>query len=267
MIDYHLHAEYSDDSKARLLDYAVAAKRERFRAIAITDHLDFPPESPGYSPQEQQSILEQARAAAPKTYIALGAEFTWRPGLAEQIKLWQELLEFDYTIGSVHYLDEVNTEISSHRAEDFFASTSVEEAYGRYFDMLLRTAESGLFNTLGHLDICKRYGVQYYGAFDPRRWEVELRRVFRACQRTDTGLELNLSGLRQHPQESYPALATLKMARQEGLRLITVGSDSHRVEQFSASLIQQGFRLLKEAGFEQVFYWQKGKPIGVPLTS
>jgi histidinol-phosphatase (PHP family) len=265
MIDYHLHAEYSSDSKASLLDYAVLANRERFRAIAITDHLDFSPESPDYSRREHLRLLTQARAAAPKTYIALGAEFTWRPKLAGQIRAWQELLNFDYTIGSVHYLDEVNTEVSSHKAEDFFAKTSVEEAYGRYFEMLLRTAESGLFHTIGHLDICKRYGVRHYGVFDPRRWETELRWVIRACLRTNTGLELNLSGLRQYPKEPYPALATLKMAKQEGLRLITLGSDSHGAEHFSASLIQEGLRLLKEAGFEQVFYWRAGLPIGLPL--
>jgi len=266
MIDYHLHAEYSDDSKASLLDYAALANREQFRAIAITDHLDFSPDSPDYSRQRHLETVEQARKAAPETYIALGAEFTWRPGLVEQIRTWQELLAFDYTIGSVHYLDEVNTVVSSHRSEEFFAQTSMAEAYGRYFEMLLRTAESGLFNTIGHLDICKRYGVLHYGAFDPRRWETELHQVFQACLDTNTGLELNLSGLRQYPQEPYPALETLKMARQEGLRLITVGSDSHRAEQFSASLIQDGFRLLREAGFEQVFYWKEGKPIGVALV-
>jgi len=266
MIDYHLHAEYSNDSKASLLDYAALANRERFRAIAITDHLDFSPESSGYSRQEHLSILEQARKTAPETYIALGAEFTWRPKLVEQIRAWQELLEFDYTIGSVHYLDEVNTVVSSRQVGDFFARTPVEEAYGRYFEMLLRTAESGLFHTIGHLDICKRYGVQHYGAFDPRRWETEIRRVFRACLNTNTGLELNLSGLRQYPKEPYPALETLKMARQEGLRLITVGSDSHGTRDFSASLIQEGFRLLKEASFEQVFYWREGEPISLPLA-
>ena len=268
MIDCHFHTDLSKDGRAALADYARLARRHRYLAIIPTEHLDLDPEDNSYGfydSDKHLAAVARARALAPETFVGLGVEFTYQKSREGEIADWCERLPFDLTVGSVHYLDDIGVTISAERkARRYFEKKSAEEAYGRYFEILLQTATSGLFDVLGHPDICKRYGVFFYGPFEARRWETELRDVFRACADTGTGIELNVAGWRQAPGEPYPGYQTLVMARQEGIRLVTVGSDAHDLSRFGPEVIKRGLELLKEAGFDRVYYWRERKP--VPLS-
>ncbi|MCK4593057.1 hypothetical protein KAU45_01055 [bacterium] len=268
MIDCHFHTDLSKDGRAALADYARLARRHRYLAIIPTEHLDLDPEDNSYGfydSDKHLAAVARARALAPETFVGLGVEFTYQKSREGEIADWCERLPFDLAVGSVHHLDDIGVTISAERkARRYFEKKSAEEAYGRYFEILLQTAASGLFDVLGHPDICKRYGVLFYGPFEARRWETELRDVFRACADTGTGIELNVAGWRQAPGEPYPGYQTLVMARQEGIRLVTIGSDAHDLSRFGPELIKRGLELLKEAGFDRVYYWRERKP--VPLS-
>ena len=75
-------------------------------------------------------------------------------------------------------------------------------------------------------------------------------------------LELNTSGASSGtflPDEYY-----LKMYREMGGKLITVGTDSHVAENVTQGFLE-GINLLKKVGFTEYFYYEKRKPIAVRL--
>lgn len=270
LIDTHLHSKLSADSSTDLEVYAGLAARHGYLALESTEHLDLDPRDFSfgyYDPAAHRQAVAAARQAAPETFIGLGAEFTYSPVREDETADWLERVPFDYALGSVHLLDDIGAAVSSRRgALEFFRDNPIEEAYGRYFAYLYRAAQSGLYQALGHVDICKRYGVLLYGAFQTRRWESELRAVFRACTLTNTGIELNVSGWGQAPAEPYPNLEALELAREEGLELVTVATDAHSTKNFGPLPIRRGLEYLQAAGFQRVYYWRERAAVPVEIN-
>jgi histidinol-phosphatase (PHP family) len=270
VLDCHLHSDLSRDSKVPLAEYARLAHRHRYAALVTAEHLDLDPGDNSYGfydPDRHLAAVAGARALAPETFVGLGVELSYQRERKDEIAAARDRLPYDMTIGSVHYLDDIGATITSReKARLYFEKTPVEEAYGSYFEILLQTAGSGLFDVLGHADICKRYGVLYYGPFEARCWEAELRAVFRACADTGTGLELNVAGWGQAPGEPYPGPEALALARQEGVRRVTVGSDAHDLARFGPAQIRRGLELLRETGFERVCYWREREPVELSIA-
>lgn len=270
MLDCHLHSDISKDSEVPLAEYARLARRHRYAALVTAEHLDLDPGDYSYGfydPARHLAAVAEARPLAPGTFVGLGAELSYQRSREVEIAAACARLPYDTVIGSVHYLDDIGATISAReKARRYFEKTPVEEAYGSYFEILLQAAASGIFDVLGHADICKRYGVLYYGAFESRRWEKELRAVFRACADTGTGVELNVAGWGQAPGEPYPGAEGLVLAREEGVRLVTVGSDAHDLARFGPAQIRRGLELLRETGFEKVCYWREREPVALAIS-
>jgi len=74
------------------------------------------------------------------------------------------------------------------------------------------------------------------------------------------GIELNVSGL-DKPEQNYrahPDLPLLKLYRDCGGGIITVGSDAHKAARVGAN-VQAGYALLRKAGFSHVSRFVGGK--------
>jgi histidinol-phosphatase (PHP family) len=269
VLDCHLHSDLSRDSKVPLAEYARLAHRHRYAALVTAEHLDLDPGDYSYGfydPERHLSAVAEARPLAPETFVGLGVELSYQRSRETELAASLDRLPYDMVIGSVHYLDDIGATISAReKARAFFEKTPVEEAYGSYFEILLAAAASGLCDVLGHADICKRYGVLFYGPFEARRWETELRAVFRACADTGTGVELNVAGWGQAPGEPYPGPEALVMARAEGVERVTVGSDAHDLARFGPAQIRRGLELLAEVGYERVCYWREREPVELAI--
>ena len=72
--------------------------------------------------------------------------------------------------------------------------------------------------------------------------------VLAALVESGTALEVNASGLRQLPRETYPAPAIVARYRELGGRHVTLGSDAHRTEWFAFGLAR-AYRAALGAGF------------------
>ena len=150
-------------------------------------------------------------------------------------------------LGATHYVDGVILE--DH--ECYFPGKSADEAYTPYFDNALATVETGWFDTLAHLDLCKRYGVRYFGRLDWAPYRERIEQILSAVIARDMAIEINTSGLRQSPEDTYPCRTILELYFSLGGRLITVGSDSHKVPDVGAG-IDTALQLAREVGFDSV---------------
>jgi histidinol-phosphatase (PHP family) len=90
-----------------------------------------------------------------------------------------------------------------------------------YFDLLARAAETGLFDTIGHPDLIKKFNLL------PREgWDEDFAEVAPRIARSGAAVEVNTSGLRKPAGEIYPSPGILRAAARAGLA-VTLGSDAH----------------------------------------
>ncbi len=170
--------------------------------------------------------------------------------------------EFDYVLGASHYVDGVILE--DH--EVYFPGKTAEEAYAPFFDNTLETVETGWFDTIAHLDLCKRYGVHYLGPFDWEPFRDRIERILRGVIERDMAVEINTSGLRQLPGETYPCRGILEFYYALGGRAITVGSDAHYVGDVGRG-IPRALEMARDIGFEHVRVFKGRDSVSLPISA
>lgn len=272
MLDYHLHSTCSVDGISTIAQYCRCAAEQKFIEIGFCEHADFDPRDRGCGFFDytffRRQIEAQRERYGDSLAIRAAVEVTYQASLEKEIRAFLEGKELDYVVGSVHLVeDEQGWAIVSEegRCERYFTGRSVHEAYQPYLGEMRRAVESDLFDLIGHLDLAKRYGVRYYGPFAPSLFAAEVREILKLAVERGVGLEINTSGLRQAPQETYPGLEVLKRYRELGGRILTVGSDAHTVEELGKG-IAQALDLAREAGFETITLFEKREPRQLRIT-
>jgi len=268
-LDAHLHTDLSPDSDVPIDDFAASAAQRGIAEIAITDHVDFEPGAPAHAyttfDQRERVVREAAEGWADRgVAIRFGVEITYEPGREDEIRDHLSRHTYDFVIGSVHIGP--YSPYGTDRVGAWVAGRSIAEVVEPYFGEVMRAARSGLFDTLGHLDFVKRYvhpritGADF--AAEPELYEAPLR----ALVDTGTGLEVNTSGLRQGPAETYPAPWVVARFRELGGRAVTTGSDAHLAESFAFGLAA-GYAAAERAGFSEVAFRRGGARVWVPIPT
>ncbi len=259
-LDAHLHTDQSPDADVPIDAHAAAAVARGIREIAITDHLDFDPSAPafafaGYAARERCVRDAAERWADRGVTVRFGVEITYQSRYEDAIRDHLRTHAYDYAIGSVHVMRD--DPYTAERVAAWAAGRSLAEVVAPYFAEVLGAIRSGLFDTLGHLDMVKRYLAPHVTpaelAAAPELYEP----LLRALVETGTSLEVNTSGLRQSPGETYPAAWAVARYRELGGACVTVGSDAHLESSFAFGL-GRGYDVAAGAGFETVAFRRAG---------
>ena len=266
-LDAHLHTVHSPDADAQLEAYCALAVARGIAEIAITDHVDFDPTMPAYGFATFADRERDVRGAAERwagrgLAVRFGVEVTYERRYEDEIRGWLRRHPHDFVIGSVHI--SARSPYKAGRVARFVAGRSLPEIVEPYFDEVAAAARSGLFDTLGHLDFVKRYLVPHvlpadFGAA-PELYEP----ILRALVDGGTALEVNASGLRQLPRETYPSAAIVARYRELGGRAVTVGSDAHRADWFGYGL-RQAYRQAASSGFDALAFRRGADRVLVPM--
>ncbi len=253
-IDAHLHTDLSPDSDVPIDVYCAEAVARGIAEIVITDHLDFDPRAPAFAFTDFATRERSVRGAAERwadrgLAVRLGIEITYESHREAEIRDYLARYPYDFAIGSVHVM--ADSPYTGRRVAAWVAGKSFGEIVAPYFGEVVAAARSGLFDTLGHLDVVKRYVAGHVPpsafAAAPEVYEP----VLRALVASGTGLEINSSGLRKAPRETYPAAWAVRRFRELGGELVTTGSDAHRADQFAHGLAH-ACDLAARAGFEEL---------------
>ena len=266
-LDTHLHTIHSPDANAMLDAYCALALERGIPELAITDHVDFDPTMPAYGFVSFEDRERAVRGAAERwadrgLAIRFGVEITYERAYEDDIRGWLQRHPHDFVIGSVHI-----SAVSPYKASNvagFVADRPLPEVVAPYFDEVIGAARSGLFDTIGHMDFVKRYLVPHVMPADlaaaPELYEPALH----AMIESGTALEVNASGLRQLPRETYPSAAIVARYRELGGRHVTIGSDAHRTEWFAYGLAE-AYRHATRAGFDALTFRRGAERIHVPM--
>lgn len=258
LVDYHLHSTYSADGISSIDAFCQRALELGFVEIGFCEHADFDPRDPyydyfDYAAFRRQIEVQRERYGHSLT-VQAAVEVTYQASREEEIALFLADKRLDYVVGSVHLVeDEGDWAMISEAGYcgRYFAQRTMQAAYRPYFDELRQAVASGLFDLIGHFDLVKRYGVGYYGLFDPAVFAGEIHDILKLMVEKGVGLEINTSGLCQAPQETYPGLAILKCYRRLGGEILTVGSDAHSAADLGRG-IAQAVALARQAGFRAI---------------
>jgi len=268
-LDAHLHTNLSPDSDVAIDVFAAAALERGIAELAITDHVDFEPGAPAYAYAtfaDRERIVRQAaeRWGPQGVAIRFGAELTYDRSWEADIRDHLARHAYDFTIGSVH--DRVDSPYSPGNVPRWIEGRSLREIVAPSFDEVEAAARSGLFDTLGHLDVVKRYLHPYVPASAfadaPDLYEP----ILQALVDSGTALEINTSGLRHPVGETYPSAAVVNRFRAMGGRAVTVGSDAHRATQFGWALAD-GYQYAIDAGFEAITFRRGETRVQVPIRN
>jgi histidinol-phosphatase (PHP family) len=253
-VDAHLHTDLSPDSSVPLDAYCRLAVERGIPELAITDHLDFDPAEPAFAYVDFSTRERIVREAAERwadhgLAIRLGVEITYESGREDDIRDYLARHPYDFAIGSIHVGR--RSPYSASRVAAWIAGRSFAEVVAPYFAEVAAAARSGLFDTIGHLDYVKKYLAAHLSpaafAAAPEAYEIALA----ALVESGTGLEVNSSGLRQAPGETYPAPWVVARYRALGGRVLTAGSDAHQAQWFAYGLAH-AYSIANEAGFSEV---------------
>jgi histidinol-phosphatase (PHP family) len=245
--DYHLHTPLCRHAKGEPTELAAQAARLGLREIGFSDHNPMPRDDfddwrmtvadlDGYVAK-----VEQARRDHPKLVIKVGLEADYIPGYEDWIRELAARHPWDYLIGSVHYIS-ASWAIDSPRQLSEWKQNDPFKVWTAYFERLTRAAESGLFDIIGHADLCKKFC--YYPKEDCTPLYT---RFLEAASRHGVAMELNTAGLRKDCKEVYPSPRIVQLAAQRGVR-ITFGSDAHSVEEVGMNLAE-ALQMARDAGY------------------
>ncbi|HWK81931.1 MAG TPA: histidinol-phosphatase [Thermomicrobiales bacterium] len=265
MFDYHVHTTRSVDCHTPIEASCEAAIDRGVTEIAFTDHVDFEPADEGYGFYDYAGFMDDiARVRerfGDRLAILAGAEIDFNTGTASQVAAFRGSHDFDFVIGSVHFGE--NGEIIFPR---YFAGRTLDDVFLPYYENIQAAAESGLFDTIGHLDLPQRYAPPEVGSYEPLRYEAQVRPIFQAIIDRGISFEINTSGLRQAPKSTMPGIDLVRVFAAMGGQTVTIGSDSH-----VASTIGAGFdtaiAMLREAGVPTVSSFREGVRSLVPLET
>ncbi|MEL7565968.1 MAG: histidinol-phosphatase HisJ family protein [Dehalobacterium sp.] len=264
MYDYHLHSTYSQDGHLTINEICEIQIKNGFKEIAITDHVDY------NFAGNRDFVLDYENyskdiARAKETYrgvlkIIKGVEIGLQPDTIQQNINFVTNHQFDFVIGSVHFVDGSNLFNG-----DFCHNRKREDAYREYLQFLEDAIKDfPYFNVLGHLD-----GVRRYPEFEDRLISTEefpelIDRILVQLINTRRGIEVNSSGFRFQVDDTLPSLNIVKRFRELGGEIITAGSDAHKENACGAN-ISEAFRTIKAGGFDYLCLFRDGKPIKVHL--
>jgi histidinol-phosphatase (PHP family) len=254
--DYHTHTGRCGHASGEPRDYVEAALEAGLLALGVSDHLPLLPErDPQLSMDESElgDYVSDVLALKEKypEYVLLGIEADYRPETIDEVAALLAAHPFDYVIGSVHFLGDWGFD-DPHQLERY-EGRDLNKAWAEYFELVGDAAESGLFTTLGHLDLMKKFGHRPSRALDR-----DLDRLVGRIAQTEVLVEINTAGLHKAVGEMYPAPNILRLLHEAGVN-ITFGSDAHKPEQVGRDFAQAE-TLARSAGFDSFAVLEASTP-------
>lgn len=158
--------------------------------------------------------------------------------------------KFEYMVGSVHYVDEVQIDGSPDEFETALAAAGgIEPLAVRYYEHVAEMAEALRPEVVGHLDLIRRRAPLDADLETPAIARAA-ERALEAVQSVDAILDLNTAGWRKGLGGPYPAPWLVKKAQAMGLGLC-FGDDSHGPADVGAG-VEDARRYLIENGVAKI---------------
>ncbi|WP_188903047.1 histidinol-phosphatase HisJ family protein [Deinococcus aerophilus] len=251
-LDSHLHTPLCGHASGEPREYAQAALDAGLAGLCFTDHSPMPRwyDAPWRMRIEQlwqyvEKVQDVQAEFAGRLDVRLGLEADFHPGTERFVERLLGVHEWDYVIGSVHYIGAWG--FDNPEFTDEYGERDLGGLYRDYYTLVEGAARSGLFDALGHLDLPKKFGHR-----DPDG--AAALRTLDTVAAVGLALDFNTAGWRKPVAEAYPAPQLVRAAAERGIPFV-LGSDAHkpgevgyRFAEAAAQIENVGGRIVTYAG-------------------
>ncbi len=246
MLDLHIHSKFSPDSQSTLQDILNFSKH--LKIIAITDHYDLKIKGKDFKIKDVKEYVSAINSLNGKfkTKVLCGIEVGMQPDVDFDL----DYKIFDYVIGSIHSvkdLDNIDKQDPNFVVKKFLEST--------YYSI----QNNNYFHSLGHLD----YVLRYVSLKTLKPYKNEVLDILKLLIKKGKALEVNTSGYLHGLNRSHPEWWIIEQFHEFGGG-ITIGSDAHKPYTIGYK-VEETILKLKEIGFKEITYFEKGEPKCVVL--
>ena len=277
LTDYHVHLR-PDDLDASPAEYFTEANAERYRELArergiselgVSEHVYRFSDSlsiwrhPFWVENARDDLAEYCRFVREQTDLRLGIEADFVRGREDRTASLLESHDFDYVLGSVHFLGDEALDMDEYGV--WRSGRSAETIWRSYFQTLAQAAGSGLFDVLAHPDLVKVWGgARPLPPGDLRRYYEP---AVEAIAEAGVAVEVSTAGLRKPVGELYPAEPFLGMCLDAGAP-VALSSDAHRPQDVGAGY-ERALELFERLGVSELCVFDRRarrlEPIGATV--
>jgi histidinol-phosphatase (PHP family) len=260
--NYHCHSKYCD-GKNSIAEMIASAMEQNVFSVGISSHAPLPFPSAWCMKLDKfgdylSEIEQQKKNTSSAIEIYKGLEVDFIPNVISPADFKSQL---DYTIGSVHFVDQLDDgrrwEIDGlptffmEGYEQIFKS-NIKDVMCRYFELTRQMISSSHPDIVGHLDKIKIQNINDQFFHESDGWyQHEIEKTLDVIQSNNCMVEVNTRGLYQKKSSTtYPSPWILERIHQRQIP-ITLSSDAHHihdlVNQFKETAI-----LLSKIGFKKM---------------
>lgn len=255
--DYHMHTPLCGHAIGKPSEYVRHGIKSGLKEMGFSDHaplvshrdpkitMDFE-----QLPTYLEMIKDVQKQFSSEITIKIALEADFIPGFENKTLAIINDYPYDYIIGSVHFIRTWGFDDPAQLTG--WISKNVNEVYHDYYELLRKSAKSGLFDIIGHCDLVKKFG---HRATESMYDEVKA--TAKVFKETGVAIEINTAGLRKTVKEMYPALDCLKIYCEAGIPL-TFGSDAHAPEEVAKDF-DKALALAQAAGFKEYCTFKQRK--------
>lgn len=280
--DYHLHCEYSDDSNEPMENQIQKAITLGLDEMCFTDHVDYGIKRDWDDPEgiiirhavehgkEVDLVLANVnylkyfealnmyqKKYASSISIKKGLEFGIQSITVDAYeKLYASYQDdLDFVLFSMHQVN--NLEFWT---QDFQKGKTQKEYNDEYYKEIYQTMQIfHHYSCLAHLDLLARYDENGIYPFENEKDIIA--EILKYAIRDGKGIEINTSSWKYGLKDTQPSRAILKLYKDLGGKIITVGSDAHETK-YLASHIKDAYAILKnEIGINEICTFDHMQPI------
>lgn len=264
--DYHVHTDFSDDSNYLMPNCLKHAIDLGLEEICFTEHTDFGVKGgKGQLPNcpTEKYLAEFKRCEkvfGDKIKMKFGMEFGMQTSTVEEFQKLFNDYDFDFIILSCHQVD--NQEFWTYEYQDTHTQAEYHQRYYQEILDVMKIYDD--WSILGHLDMVKRYDK--WGEYPFENVRDVIAEILKLVIDKGKGIEINTSCYRYNLPDLTPSHEILKLYKDLGGEILTIGSDSH-AENHLAVKIKETQAELARLGFENIYTFDKMKPTAHKLIA
>lgn len=246
MFDSHIHTTFSTDSKMSIED-ALKRSKELNLGLIITEHMDlnYPDETIFHFNQEEY-FKKYSKYVGQNLY--LGIELGMSLSHTKENRSLIENYPFDYVIGSVHLVDDVDI-----YRELYYTGKTKQQAYIQYLKYMYACLKAHPYiDSLGHIDYITRYARYEDKEIYYEDFADYIDEILKLIISDEIALEINTRRF-----SSSSALLNLRKIYNRyyelGGRIVTMGSDSHVLKDIGSNF-ENAKELLESCCLRPVYF-------------
>lgn len=279
--DYHLHCEFSDDSVELMETQIEQGIRIGLDEMCFTDHVDYgvkrdwddplgiewrdgdnndgtkDPVANVNFPKYFEKLYRLKEQYRNEITVKAGLEFGIQSHTAREFqRLYDKYRDkLDFVLFSMHQVGD-----REFWTGDFQRGRTQKEYNEKYYEEILKTMELFKdYSVLAHLDLIVRYDPA--GVYPFEKVKEIVAAILEQAIRDDKGIEINTSSWKYGLSDTQPSRAVLRLYKDLGGKIITVGSDAHKKE-FLGDHFDDAFAILRdEVGFSEITTFDRMQPI------